>query len=99
MKTPRELFHDPETVRRIARLARLELDEATLLLLGRQLGDILAHVEQLAEVDTTGVPASGHVGEATRYREEGQRIVLGPGEHLANAPDHAEGAFRVPKVL
>ena len=55
MESARHLFDGDETVRRIARLARLELDDATLELLRRQLGDILGYVEQLDAVDTTGV--------------------------------------------
>ena len=88
-----------QAVRRIARLARLELDDATLELLRRQLGDILGYVEQLDAVDTTGVEPLAAAGEQTRLREDGLRIALDPGAHVRNAPDHSTGAFRVPKVL
>lgn len=99
MSSARELFHDPATVRHIARLARLELDPATLSRLARELGDVLGYVAQLEAVPTDGVPPTILSGDATRWRAPGQRRPLAPGEHVANAPDHEDGAFRVPRVL
>ena len=95
----RPLFDDPATVRHLARLARLELDDSTLGLLQRQLGDILAYVEQLAAVDTTGVEPTTFSGAETRFREPGIRLVLTREDALRNAPDAADGAFRVPRVV
>lgn len=99
MESARHLFDGDETVRRIARLARLELDDATLSLLRRQLGDIVGYVEQLDAVDTSGIEPLAAAGDQTRLREDGLRIPLEPGAHVRNAPDHSTGAFRVPKVL
>ena len=45
-----------EQVERIAALANLELDEADLDLLARQLGEILAYASEVQQVDTRGVP-------------------------------------------
>ncbi|MFZ4735913.1 MAG: Asp-tRNA(Asn)/Glu-tRNA(Gln) amidotransferase subunit GatC [Bradymonadia bacterium] len=99
MESARHLFETDETVRRIARLARLDLDPATLELLRRQLGDILGYVEQLDALDTTGVEPLAAAGESTRFRAPDLRLELQPGDHVKNAPDHSTGAFRVPKVL
>ena len=99
MSTSPEHDLEPSTVAHIARLARLELAPETAERLRRDLGAILGHVEQLAGLDTTGVPPTALSGEATRLRPEGLRIELAPGEHVANAPDREDAAFRVPRVL
>jgi aspartyl-tRNA(Asn)/glutamyl-tRNA(Gln) amidotransferase subunit C len=50
-----------EEVRRIARLAHLDLAADEVERLGRELGDILAYVRQLEEVDVSGVAPTAHV--------------------------------------
>jgi aspartyl-tRNA(Asn)/glutamyl-tRNA(Gln) amidotransferase subunit C len=92
-------FSDPELVRHVAKLARLALSPEEEALLGRQLADILRYVDQLAEVDTTGVEPTAFAGPGGVFREPGLRIELTPQERLANAPDPSAGAFRVPKVI
>ena len=90
---------DESIVRKIADLARLALDDDEVRTLGRQLVDILAYVELLDEVPTEGVEPTSFAGSRIVYRPPGLRQVLAPGAHLANAPDSADGAFRVPKVI
>jgi len=91
-------------IEKVAQLAHLELGEEELKTLGPQLAEIVAYVEQLDELDTTNVePAIGGLtpeGERTEtsrpdkiFGSLGQKIAL------AEAPDPAEGHFRVPKVL
>lgn len=88
-------------VARIAELARLELTPDELDLFTRQLGDILGYVEQIRDLDTSGVAPTSHV--LTRGVE--RLDTIGPSlpraEALANAPDAAteSGLFKVPKVL
>ena len=89
-------------VEAIASLAHLELDETELDLFGRQLGDILAYVDQLQRIDTAGVPptasvVSTHAGD----RDDEVRPSLDRREAIANAPDSAReaGLFRVPRVI
>ena len=91
-------------IEKVAQLAHLELGEEELKTLGPQIADIVAYVEQLNELDTTNVePAIGGLtleGEQTdsgRPDETGGS--LGQKLALAEAPDPAEGHFRVPKVL
>lgn len=98
MDTPQTPFQDAESVGRIAHLARLALAPTELERLGRQLGDILGHMQQLQSVDTAGVEPTVLANE-TRFRSDGLRIEVSEAERMLNAPDAAEGAFRVPKVL
>ncbi len=88
-----------DEVRRIARLARLDLSDEEVALLTPQLGDVLLYVEQLAELDTTGVVATFDAAPVGRFRPLGLRVELAPGEATAAAPDAWEGSFRVPQVI
>ena len=90
-------------VERIAALAHLELTGEEKQLFTRQLADILNYAEQLQAIDTTGVPATAHVGltAAGVERPDEPRPSLSTGDALANAPDGAPdaGLFRVPRVI
>jgi aspartyl-tRNA(Asn)/glutamyl-tRNA(Gln) amidotransferase subunit C len=91
---------DPATVRRIARLARIRLDEAEVPQLADELGSILGWIEQLNEVDVAGVgPLTGAAQMALMMRDD----VVTDGNIreavLANAPDRAGDYFAVPKVV
>ena len=91
-------------IEKVAQLAHLELGEEELKTLGPQLAEIVAYVDQLNELDTTNVePAIGGLtpeGERTETsRPDEIRGSLGQKIALAEAPDPAEGHFRVPKVL
>jgi aspartyl-tRNA(Asn)/glutamyl-tRNA(Gln) amidotransferase subunit C len=91
---------DSATVRRIAKLARIRVDEAEVATLQAELNAILGYVQQLNEVDVAGVePLSGGAQMAMRLRED----VVTDGEMaekiLANAPDRMGEFFSVPKVV
>jgi aspartyl-tRNA(Asn)/glutamyl-tRNA(Gln) amidotransferase subunit C len=91
-------------IEKVAQLAHLELGEEELKTFGSQIASILAYVEQLNELDTTNVePALGGLtpeGERTdTSRADEIQGSLGQKVALAEAPDPAEGHFRVPKVL
>ncbi|KAA2215160.1 Asp-tRNA(Asn)/Glu-tRNA(Gln) amidotransferase subunit GatC [Teichococcus oryzae] len=91
---------DTATVRRVASLARLRVEEDDLPRLEAELNGILGWIEQLQAVDTTGVePVAGGGAEALRMRED--RVTDGgvQEEVLANAPDRAGAFFAVPKVV
>ncbi len=95
---------DPETVRRIADLARIAVTEEEVARLQGELNSILAWIEQLNEVATAGVePLAGAVRMQLRLRAD---VVTEGDQHeaiLANAPDRADNAmgsfFAVPKVV
>jgi aspartyl-tRNA(Asn)/glutamyl-tRNA(Gln) amidotransferase subunit C len=89
-------------VERIAALAHLELTDDEKQLFTRQLADILTYAEQLQTIDTTGVPATAHLGATGGVeRPDDPRPSLSTADVLANAPDPAPegGLFRVPRVI
>jgi len=88
-------------VKRIAELARLELTADELDLFTRQLGDILAYVEQIGTLDTTGVPPTSSVLNRPVDRADEPQPSLSRAELLRNGPDSAPeaGLFKVPRVI
>ena len=91
---------DQATVRRIAHLARIKLDEADVPQMQGELNAILAFVEELNEVDVTGVePMSSVTPMAMKKRRD---VVSDGGDAsaiLANAPAAEDGFFVLPKVV
>ncbi|HEY9898996.1 MAG TPA: Asp-tRNA(Asn)/Glu-tRNA(Gln) amidotransferase subunit GatC [Pantanalinema sp.] len=89
-----------ETVHHVAKLARLALDPAEEATLTEQLGAILGYVEQLKELDTTGVAPTAHpIALRNVTRDDALRPSLTQAEVLQNAPAAEQGMFRVPKIL
>ena len=91
---------DKDTVRRIAKLARLAVPENRLEPMAGELNGIFQWVEMLGEVNVEGVPAmSSVVAQKLKWREDkvsdgGQAAAL-----LANAPEGEDHFFVVPKVV
>jgi aspartyl-tRNA(Asn)/glutamyl-tRNA(Gln) amidotransferase subunit C len=90
-----------QDVTRIAELARLELTAEELDLFTRQLGDILTYVEQIRDLDTTGVAPTSQVLNRPVDRADEPRPALSREDLLRNAPDAAleAGLFKVPRVI
>ena len=90
-----------QDVQRIADLARLELSADELDLFTRQLGDILAYVEQIRGLDTTGVAPTSQVLNRPVERDDVPAATLTRADLLGNAPDAAveSGLFKVPRVI
>jgi aspartyl-tRNA(Asn)/glutamyl-tRNA(Gln) amidotransferase subunit C len=90
----------PADVLHIAQLADLALTPEEVGQLTRELGAVLGHVAQLAEVDTTDVPPTAHLGVAQMPL---RADVVVPGleraDALAGAPRVISGAFAVPKFV
>lgn len=89
-----------DQVRHVARLARLALGEEEIGKMVPELNNILKWVEQLEEVDTTGVePLTAVIENKLRLRDD----VVDDGDCrediLRNAPDAQHGFFAVPKVI
>jgi aspartyl-tRNA(Asn)/glutamyl-tRNA(Gln) amidotransferase subunit C len=87
---------------RIAALAHLELTTEERELFTRQLAAVLTYVEQIRDVDTSGIPPTTHVmTPRTVFRADQPRPGLPRQAALANAPDAAReaGLFRVPRVI
>ena len=91
---------DKAAVAHIAALARIRLSEAELEPLADELSQILTWVEQLNEVDTTGVAPMASVAVAgLPMREDLVSDGNRRGDILGNAPRTARGFFVVPKVV
>ncbi len=91
---------DKQTVKRIARLARIRVTEEQLESYQGELNAILGFVEQLNEVDVTGVePMTSVTPMALRMRED--RITDGgyAEKIVSNAPLSEDDFFMVPKVV
>ena len=91
---------DRDTVRRVAKLARLALPEDRLDPMAGELNSLLAWVEQLNEVDTSAVQPMASVTEmALKWRED--KVTDGgvAADLMKNAPDATDGFFVVPKVV
>lgn len=87
-------------VEKVARLARLELTEAEKEVFGKQLSQILGHVQKLNTYHTEGVePTATVLGQVNVFREDAVCPSLPAEKALSNAPDKDGSCFRVPKIL
>lgn len=91
---------DLATVKKIANLSRICVSEAEAQAMVPELNNILGWVEQLGEVDVTGVePMTAVIPNVLRLRDD----VVTDGNVrervLANAPQAEHGFFAVPKVI
>lgn len=88
-----------QDVEHVAKLARLELSEEEKQKFTKQLGDILKYVEQMNEVDTTGVKPMAHAFDFVNVMREDEVAHEQTKEELMkNAPEEENGFFRVPKI-
>jgi aspartyl-tRNA(Asn)/glutamyl-tRNA(Gln) amidotransferase subunit C len=91
---------DIATVRRIATLARIGVEEADLPTLQEELNGILGWIEQLNEVNVDGIePLTGAAQMALKMREDVVTDGGYPDKVLANAPERAGDFYAVPKVV
>jgi aspartyl-tRNA(Asn)/glutamyl-tRNA(Gln) amidotransferase subunit C len=91
---------DTATVKKVASLARIAISDEDAARLAPELNNILGWVEQLGEVDTSGVePMTAVIPNTLRLRAD---VVTEGGirdQVLANAPQGEHGFFTVPKVV
>jgi len=91
---------DQNTVRRIARLARIAVADEDVPHLQGELNAILAFVEQLNEVDVKGVePMTSVTPMRMKKRQDGVTDGGYPAEIVRNAPATEDNFFLVPKVV
>jgi aspartyl-tRNA(Asn)/glutamyl-tRNA(Gln) amidotransferase subunit C len=91
---------DHNTVRRIARLARIKVSDEEVPRLADELNGILGWIEQLSEVDVTGVePMTSVVAMKMKWRQDEVTDGGIPGDIVGNAPSSEDGFFVVPKVV
>jgi aspartyl-tRNA(Asn)/glutamyl-tRNA(Gln) amidotransferase subunit C len=87
-------------IRYVARLARIALSDEEVKRFGEQLGDLLAHVNALAELDVSAVSATAQVVELRNVeRPDDVTPSLDREEILAQAPQREGGFFRVPRII
>ena len=91
---------DNNTIRKLAHLSRLEFSEEQEQKMTESLNNIIAWVDKLNEVDTSGIEPLTHLTqEINAFRED---VALPPLAHekgLKNAPKRDKDYFRVPKVV
>ncbi len=91
---------DTDTVKKIAHLARLAISEADIPLYARNLSDILALVEQMNAVDTTGIAPLAHPLDAVQRLRPDQVSEDDERERFQSiAPAVQDGLYLVPKVI
>jgi len=91
---------DKDTVRRIAKLARLALDEERVEPMMNELNKIFAWVQQLEEVDVAGIPPMTSVVEQRLKTREDAVTAGGDADAVTrNAPLSEDHFFVVPKVV
>ncbi len=88
-----------EDVEHVAKLARLELTEEEKIKFTTQLGDVLKYVDQMNEVDTTGVEPMAHAIDFVNVmRDDVVKYEQERNELMKNAPSEENGFFKVPKI-
>ena len=91
---------DAATVRKVAQLAHIRVEEARLAPLAQELSGIMQWIEQLNEVDTDGVePMTSAVAVSLPRREDLVTEGGDPAKVLSNAPKSDRNFFVVPKVV
>ena len=92
---------DKQTVKHVALLSRLKLDDKELELYSGQLAAILSYISKLNEIDTQNVQPTTHplAGLKNVFRKDILKESLSADAALKNAPDKADGFFKVPQVI
>jgi aspartyl-tRNA(Asn)/glutamyl-tRNA(Gln) amidotransferase subunit C len=91
---------DKETVRRVAHLARIAVSDAEAEALRSELNTILGFVEQLNEVDVTGIePMTAVIPMQMKMRKDQVSEGADAEAVVANAPQEQQHFFLVPKVV
>ena len=86
-------------VEHVAKLARLALTEEEKEKFAPQLNAVLEYVDELNEVDTTGIEPMAHsIKISNVMREDEVKQEFSREEMLQNAPEEEDGFFRVPKI-
>jgi len=91
---------DESQVRKVAKLARLELSDVEVKEFAGQLSAILDYVARMNELNTEGIEPLAHCLAVNNvFREDIAKKSLGTEKTLANAPQRDGAFFKVPKIL
>lgn len=87
-------------IEKLANLSRLEFDEAEKADIKNDLEKMLGFIDKLNELDTTGVEPLLHMSDNVNiFRKDEVQGEIGKEDVFKNAPLHADGFFKVPKVI
>ena len=89
-----------DEVRHVARLARLELDDAEILALQGELNSLLGHFADIQSMDVTGIEPTSHaVAVQNVWTQDRPGLCLPREDVLRNAPKSKAGLFVVPTII
>ncbi|HZH97671.1 MAG TPA: Asp-tRNA(Asn)/Glu-tRNA(Gln) amidotransferase subunit GatC [Fimbriimonadaceae bacterium] len=89
-----------DEVRHVARLARLQLDEAEVFALQGELNALIGHFADIQGMDVSGIEPQSHaVAVQNVWSEDAARAALSREEALRNAPVSKAGLFVVPTII
>ncbi|MCG2712678.1 MAG: Asp-tRNA(Asn)/Glu-tRNA(Gln) amidotransferase subunit GatC [Candidatus Omnitrophica bacterium] len=89
-----------DTVKYVAKLSRIELEESTIEDFTSQLARILNYIEKLNQLDTENTAPTSHALELRNvYRKDVNTPSLENQAALSNAPEQEDGHFKVPKII
>lgn len=88
-------------IRKLARLCRLRLTDDEVSQYQTELSGILAYVEQLQDVDVTGLEPTSQVTGLTNVIRDDEEVYygVGPADLLKNAPSIQDGQFKVKRMI
>ena len=92
---------DSKTVKHVAHLARLELNDKELQQYSSQLASILSYISKLNEIDTTNVIPTSHALSTLKnvFRKDVLKKSLETDDALKNAPSNEGDFFKVPQII
>ncbi|MDD5060269.1 MAG: Asp-tRNA(Asn)/Glu-tRNA(Gln) amidotransferase subunit GatC [Candidatus Omnitrophica bacterium] len=91
---------DNETIKHVAHLARIELQQNELEKLSNQLHDIIGFIDRISKLDVENIAPASHILPISNVlREDNPQVSLTPEKALENAPDKKGNFFSVPKII
>ena len=91
---------DKDTVKYIAKLSRIELEESAIDGFTTQIDSILTYIEKLNQLDTEKTAPTSHALELKNvFRKDENIPSLDNQSALGNAPEQEDGHFKVPKII
>jgi len=89
-----------EQIQKIAKLARIELNEQEVIGFTAQLEEIFTYIEKLSQLDTHDVAPSSHVlGLENVFRQDRCMPSFSNAQALENALEQENGYFKTPKII
>ncbi len=90
----------PEDVRKVSKLARLEIPDQDIQIYASQIEKILEYIAQLENIDTTNVPPTTRAVEVVNVLRDDCIEVSNSREQILDLAPKREGEFyKVPKIL